>query len=73
VRRHYRAGGARSDLEACGAVDIPWDVALEVYAGHDLLRYTALCRAHLPGHDALSPHATARCSRWYLPRRLVRP
>jgi hypothetical protein len=37
-------------------VDIPWDVALEVYANHDLPRYTAMCRAHLRGYDDLSPH-----------------
>jgi hypothetical protein len=23
---------------------------------HDLPRYTAMCRAHLPGYDGLSPH-----------------
>lgn len=37
-------------------VDIPFDLALEVYADHDLPRYTALCRAHLPGYDGLSAH-----------------
>jgi len=43
-------------LELRGAVNIHWDVALEVYANHDLPRYTAMCRVHLPGYDALSPH-----------------
>jgi hypothetical protein len=43
-------------LKLAGAADIPWEVALEVYANHDLPRYTALCRAHLPGYEALSPH-----------------
>jgi hypothetical protein len=37
-------------------VDLPWDVAIEVYSQHDLPRYTAMCRAHLPGYDGLSPH-----------------
>ncbi|WP_316228380.1 MULTISPECIES: peptidoglycan-binding protein [unclassified Bradyrhizobium] len=37
-------------------IDIPWQVAIEVYAQRDLPRYTAMCRAHLPGYDALAPH-----------------
>jgi len=43
-------------LKLHGAVDIHWEAALEVYADHDLPRYTAMCRAHLPGYDELSPH-----------------
>ncbi|WP_315742106.1 MULTISPECIES: hypothetical protein [unclassified Bradyrhizobium] len=39
-----------------GVVDIPWDLALEVHAACDLPRYTTMCRAHLPGYDALSPY-----------------
>jgi hypothetical protein len=37
-------------------VSIPWNDALDVYSNHDLPRYTAMCRAHLPGYDGLSPH-----------------
>ncbi|WP_316184753.1 peptidoglycan-binding protein [Bradyrhizobium sp. SZCCHNRI1003] len=36
-------------------IDVPWDVALEVYAQRDLPRYIGVCRAHLPGYDALAP------------------
>ncbi|MDI2110294.1 MULTISPECIES: hypothetical protein [Bradyrhizobium] len=38
-----------------GVVDIPWDVALEVFASHDIPRYLAICRRLLPGFDELSP------------------
>ncbi|WP_224741619.1 peptidoglycan-binding protein [Bradyrhizobium sp. 2S1] len=38
-----------------GVVDIPWDVALEVFANHDIPRYLAICRRLLPGFDELSP------------------
>ncbi|SDF31247.1 Peptidoglycan-binding (PGRP) domain of peptidoglycan hydrolases-containing protein [Bradyrhizobium brasilense] len=38
-----------------GLVDIPWDVALEVFASHDIPRYLAICRRLLPGFDELSP------------------
>lgn len=37
-------------------VSIPWNDALDVYSNHDLQRYAAMCRAHLPGYDGLSPH-----------------
>jgi hypothetical protein len=43
-------------LKLHDVVDIPWDVALDVFSNHDLPRYTAMCRAHIPGYDALSPH-----------------
>jgi hypothetical protein len=43
-------------LELRGAIDIAWDVALEVYTNHDLPRTTAMCRAHLPGYEDLSAH-----------------
>ncbi|UGY14220.1 peptidoglycan-binding protein [Bradyrhizobium septentrionale] len=38
-----------------GVVDIPWDVALEVFGNHDIPRYLAICRRLLPGFDELSP------------------
>ncbi|MGY4259775.1 hypothetical protein ACVI1L_006843 [Bradyrhizobium sp. USDA 4516] len=38
-----------------GVVDIPWDVALEVFSSHDIPRYLAICRRLLPGFDELSP------------------
>jgi hypothetical protein len=37
-------------------VSITWNDALDVFSNHDLPRYTAMCRAHLPGYDELSPH-----------------
>jgi hypothetical protein len=37
-------------------VSIPRNDALDVYSNNDLPRYTAMCRAHLPGYDGLSPH-----------------
>jgi hypothetical protein len=36
-------------------VDIPWDVALEVFSNHDIPRYLAICRRLLSGFDELSP------------------
>ena len=38
-----------------GIVDIPWDVALEVFSSYDIPRYLAICRRLLPGFDELSP------------------
>lgn len=38
-----------------GVVDIPWDVALDVFSNHDVPRYLAICRHALPGFDDLSP------------------
>jgi hypothetical protein len=37
-------------------VAITWNDALDVFSNRDLPRYTAMCRAHLPGYDGLSPH-----------------
>jgi hypothetical protein len=37
-------------------VSIPRNNALDVYSNNDLPRYTAMCRAHLPGYDGLSAH-----------------
>jgi hypothetical protein len=42
-------------LKLRDVVDIPWDVALDVFSNHDVPRYLAMCRAHLPGFDELSP------------------
>jgi hypothetical protein len=36
-------------------VDIPWDAALDVFSNHDVPRYLEMCRAHLPGFDAMDP------------------
>jgi hypothetical protein len=51
-------GVAARDLVAKlhDVVSIPWNDALDVFSNHDLPRYTAMCRAHLPGYDGLSPH-----------------
>ncbi|WP_233475403.1 peptidoglycan-binding protein [Bradyrhizobium brasilense] len=38
-----------------GMIDVPWDVALDVFANHDVPRYLAICRRLLPGFDVLSP------------------
>lgn len=35
------------------SVDVPWDVALDVFSNHDVPRYLAMCRAYLPGFDDL--------------------
>ncbi|ODM77810.1 hypothetical protein [Bradyrhizobium elkanii] len=55
------AAGLRGDKAAAycrktrGMIDIPWDVALEVFSNHDIPRYLAICRRLLPGLDELSP------------------
>lgn len=55
------AAGLRGEKAAAycrktrGAIDIPWDVALEVFSNHDVPRYLAICRRLLPGFDGLSP------------------
>lgn len=36
-------------------VDIPWDVALDVFSNHDVPRYLAMMRRALPGVERLSP------------------
>jgi len=38
-----------------GVVDVPWDVALDVFSNASLPRYVALARRKLPGFDELSP------------------
>lgn len=37
-------------------VDVTWNDAIDVFSNHDVPRYLALCMAHLPGFDTLSPH-----------------
>lgn len=36
-------------------VDIPWDVAIDVFSNHDVPRYLAMLRHGCPGVDALAP------------------
>lgn len=38
-----------------GQIDVPWDVAMAVFADRDIPKYLALCRAHLPHFDELGP------------------
>ncbi|TFV34540.1 peptidoglycan-binding protein [Bradyrhizobium frederickii] len=38
-----------------GQVDIPWDVALDVFANHDLPRYLAILERYCPGASRLGP------------------
>lgn len=38
-----------------GQVDIPWDVALEVFSKHDLPRYLGILDHYCPGADRLGP------------------
>lgn len=38
-----------------GQVDIPWDVALDVFAGHDLPRYLEILERYCPGAARLGP------------------
>ncbi|MDI3559559.1 peptidoglycan-binding protein [Bradyrhizobium sp. Arg816] len=38
-----------------GQVDIPWDVALDVFSNHDLPRYLGILDHYCPGADRLSP------------------
>jgi len=55
------ASGKRGDAAAAysratrGQVDIPWDLAIEVFAGHDLPRYLAILEHYCPGAEALGP------------------
>ncbi|MEY9674560.1 peptidoglycan-binding protein [Bradyrhizobium elkanii] len=55
------AAGLRGDRAAAycrktrGLIDIPWDVALDVFSNHVVPRYLAICRRLLPGFDKLSP------------------
>ncbi|MHC2652426.1 hypothetical protein ACVMHY_005005 [Bradyrhizobium barranii subsp. barranii] len=38
-----------------GQVDIPWDVALDVFSNHDLPRYLGILDHYCPGADRLGP------------------
>lgn len=38
-----------------GQIDIPWDVALDVFANHDLPRYLAILERYCPGASRLGP------------------
>ncbi|WP_456622132.1 MULTISPECIES: peptidoglycan-binding protein [unclassified Bradyrhizobium] len=55
------ASGKRGEAAAAysratrGQVDIPWDVALDVFANHDLPRYLAILERYCPGAGALGP------------------
>ncbi|MBR0871212.1 peptidoglycan-binding protein [Bradyrhizobium tropiciagri] len=50
-------GAAAADFckRTRGMIDIPWDVALDVFSNRDVPRYLAICRRLLPGFDELSP------------------
>lgn len=39
-----------------GLIDIPFDVAMGVFAGRNVPQYAAIMRRYLPGVDELSPH-----------------
>lgn len=39
-----------------GSVDIPWDVALDVFANPDLPCYLAILKRYCPGAGALGPN-----------------
>jgi hypothetical protein len=55
------ASGLRGDKAAAyshstrGGVDIPWDVALDVFSNHDLPRYLGILEHYCPGAGALGP------------------
>ncbi|MHC2666590.1 peptidoglycan-binding protein [Bradyrhizobium diazoefficiens] len=55
------ASGKRGDAAASysratrGQIDIPWDVALDVFCNHDLPRYLAILERYCPGAGALGP------------------
>ena len=48
-RAQAMLGGVRS------AILIPWDAAMDVFMNHDVPKWTAICRSHLPNFDELSP------------------
>jgi hypothetical protein len=55
------ASGKRGDAAAAysratrGQIDIPWDVALDVFANHDLPRYLGILEHYCPGATRLGP------------------
>ncbi|WP_441268668.1 peptidoglycan-binding protein [Bradyrhizobium sp. 215_C5_N1_1] len=61
LRIMLAASGVRGDAAAAysrqtrGQVDIPWDVALDVFSNHDLPRYLGILDHYCPGADRLGP------------------